>query len=233
MVSKTLTALTIAGKRRQLLSQEQLCGHCDGDRGNCGGEEEKGAVAQKVRQDSGHHAPGQVDNELGAGEDVGAGQTVLARGHWLRPAELGLLASLGINEVDVFRRLRVAFFSTGDELRPVGSPLALGEIYDSNRYTLYGMLTRLGCEVLDLGQQILGKAHPSLRSTGLERRVYVVGHVADLDHLVHTPHTTTCDTHVFLRRAYAGQTKSGSRRRFGTSIASSTTSKSRSLSKYA
>ena len=62
-----------------------------------------------------------------------------------------MLASLGINEVDVFRRLRVAFFSTGDELKSIGSTLGEGEIYDSNRYTIHGMLTRLGCEVLDLG----------------------------------------------------------------------------------
>ena len=51
-----------------------------------------------------------------------------------------MIASLGIGEVAVFRRLRVAFFSTGDELRSIGTPLAAGEIYDSNRYTLYGML---------------------------------------------------------------------------------------------
>jgi len=62
-----------------------------------------------------------------------------------------MLASLGINEVPVYRRLRVAFFSTGDELRSLGQPLAIGEIYDSNRYTLFGMLERLGCEVIDMG----------------------------------------------------------------------------------
>ena len=74
-----------------------------------------------------------------------------AKGQPVRPAELGMLASLGIGEVSVYRRLRVAFFSTGDELRSVGQPLAAGEIYDSNRYTLYGMLTRLNCEILDMG----------------------------------------------------------------------------------
>ena len=62
-----------------------------------------------------------------------------------------MIASLGINEVGVYRRLRVAFFSTGDELRSIGTPLAEGEIYDSNRYTLYGMLTRLNCEIVDMG----------------------------------------------------------------------------------
>jgi len=62
-----------------------------------------------------------------------------------------MLASLGINEVGVYRKLRVAFFSTGDELRSVGQPLGPGEIYDSNRYTLYGMLTRLNCDIVDMG----------------------------------------------------------------------------------
>ena len=62
-----------------------------------------------------------------------------------------MLASLGIGEVTVFRKLRVAFFSTGDELKSIGTPLAAGEIYDSNRYTLYGMLARLNCEAIDMG----------------------------------------------------------------------------------
>ena len=62
-----------------------------------------------------------------------------------------MMASLGVGEVRVYRKLRVAFFSTGDELRSVGTPLAAGEVYDSNRYTIYGMLTRLNCDVLDMG----------------------------------------------------------------------------------
>ncbi|MEO7743242.1 MAG: gephyrin-like molybdotransferase Glp [Usitatibacter sp.] len=86
-----------------------------------------------------------------AGEDLKAGSVALRRGRIVRPAELGLIASLGIGEVAVFRPLRVAYFSTGDELRGVGSALGEGEIYDSNRYTLHGMLTRLGCETLDMG----------------------------------------------------------------------------------
>lgn len=86
-----------------------------------------------------------------AGEDLRAGKPALAKGKRLRPAELGILASLGVAEVSVQRRLRVALFSTGDELCSIGTPLKSGEVYDSNRYTLYGMLTRLGCEVLDLG----------------------------------------------------------------------------------
>lgn len=86
-----------------------------------------------------------------AGEDLKAGSIALARGRIVRPAELGLLASLGVGEVPVCRPLRVAFFSTGDELKSIGSTLGEGEIYDSNRYTIYGMLKRLGCEVLDMG----------------------------------------------------------------------------------
>jgi molybdopterin molybdotransferase len=86
-----------------------------------------------------------------AGEDLKIGQTVLARGHILKPADLGLIASLGVGEVQVFRKLKVAFFSTGDELVSVGKKLEEGQIYDSNRYTLFGMLSRLGVLVSDLG----------------------------------------------------------------------------------
>jgi molybdopterin molybdotransferase len=91
------------------------------------------------------------ENRRFAGEDLKPGQVVFRAGHLVRPAELGTLASLGINEVSVVRRLRVAFFSTGDELRAIGTPLSAGQIYDSNRYTLYGMLTRLSCDIVDLG----------------------------------------------------------------------------------
>ena len=86
-----------------------------------------------------------------AGEDMRVGQTILHPGKLITPAELGLLASLGIAEVSVKRRLRVAFFSTGDELSSVGQVLKEGQIYDSNRYTLYGMLERFGAEVIDMG----------------------------------------------------------------------------------
>ena len=93
--------------------------------------------------------PGQ--NRRLAGEDLPKGRPALAAGRLLRPADLGLIASLGIGEVSVRRKLRVAFFSTGDELVPVGKKLKAGDVYDSNRYTLWGMLARLGCEVIDLG----------------------------------------------------------------------------------
>jgi molybdopterin molybdotransferase len=86
-----------------------------------------------------------------AGEDIAKGQVALAAGKLLLGAELGILASLGCAQVPVFRRARVALFSTGDELRPVGGQLEVGQIYDSNRYTLFGLLTRLGVEVIDLG----------------------------------------------------------------------------------
>ncbi len=91
------------------------------------------------------------DHVREAGEDIRAGGTVFAPGRRIRAADLGLLASLGCAEVPVRRRLRVAFFSTGDELRSIGEALGTGDIYDSNRYTLYGMLTELGCEVVDMG----------------------------------------------------------------------------------
>lgn len=98
-------------------------------------------------------APGQRagHNIRRAGEDLHAGQVALAAGRQIRPAELGLVASLGISEVAVRRRLRVAFFSTGDEVVTIGSAARDGQIYDSNRYTLFGMLTRLGVDVIDIG----------------------------------------------------------------------------------
>jgi molybdopterin molybdotransferase len=86
-----------------------------------------------------------------AGEDLARGRAALEGGRIVRSSDLGLLASLGIAEVPVRRRLRVAFFSTGDELRSVGEPLDAGCVYDSNRYTLYAMLTRMNVDVLDLG----------------------------------------------------------------------------------
>ena len=91
------------------------------------------------------------DNRRFAGEDLQQGSVALAAGSVIGPAALGLLASLGIAEVPVRRRLRVAFFSTGNELRSIGETLDAGCVYDSNRYTLYGMLARLGCDLIDMG----------------------------------------------------------------------------------
>jgi molybdopterin molybdotransferase len=97
--------------------------------------------------------PGQkrAQNVRYAGEDLKIGVPVLKPGKLIRPSELGLIASLGIGEVRVMRKLRVAFFSTGDELASIGTALKEGEVYDSNRYTLHGMLARLGVEITDLG----------------------------------------------------------------------------------
>jgi len=97
--------------------------------------------------------PGQkkAQNVRYAGEDLKIGVAVLTPGVLLKPADIGLIASLGIGEVRVKRRLRVAFFATGDELASIGTPLKEGEIYDSNRYTVHGMLARLGVEAIDMG----------------------------------------------------------------------------------
>lgn len=91
------------------------------------------------------------DNRRLRGEDLMAGRAALRAGQRLGPAALGLIASLGIGQVSVVRRLRVAYFSTGDEILSLGEPLREGAIYDSNRYTVYGLLRRLGADVIDLG----------------------------------------------------------------------------------
>ncbi|MBC7377928.1 MAG: molybdopterin molybdotransferase MoeA [Burkholderiaceae bacterium] len=91
------------------------------------------------------------DNRRFKGEDVMQGQPALARGERLGPAALGLAASLGIAKVSVVRRLRVACFSTGDEILSLGDAPREGAVYDSNRYTLFGLLTRMGCDIIDMG----------------------------------------------------------------------------------
>ncbi len=113
-------------------------------------------VVQEVARMDGDHVilpavqkPGQ--NVRRAGEDLAAGKPALAAGKKIGPAELGLMASLGLSEVTVRRRPRIAFFSTGDELASIGQPLAPGQVYDSNRYTLFGALTQLGVDILDMG----------------------------------------------------------------------------------
>ena len=97
--------------------------------------------------------PGQAkrQNVRQSGEDIRRNSAVLFKGRPLQPADLGVLASIGVDRVDVFRRPRIAFFSTGDELRPVGSRLGDGDIYDSNRYSLHGMLSQLEVAIDDLG----------------------------------------------------------------------------------
>jgi molybdopterin molybdotransferase len=99
-------------------------------------------------------APGVIklgENRRRRGEDLTRGQPVLRAGRVLKPADLGLVASLGMSQVNAVRRLRVALFSTGDEITPLGEPLAPGHVHDSNRYSLIGALQRLGMEVVDLG----------------------------------------------------------------------------------
>ena len=95
------------------------------------------------------HRKGQ--NVRYAGEDIAAGAEVFSSGRRISPADLGVLASFGFAEVSVKRRVRVAFFSTGDELRSVGEVLSDGQIYDSNRYTLFGMLSKLDVDIYDMG----------------------------------------------------------------------------------
>ena len=86
-----------------------------------------------------------------AGEDIAAGDVVLEKGVRITSADVGVIASLGIGEVEVIRKLRIAFFSTGDELCSIGEELKNGNIYDSNRYTLFGMLSELNVAIKDMG----------------------------------------------------------------------------------
>ena len=86
-----------------------------------------------------------------AGEDIDQGAVILTAGTKLRPQDIGLAASVGISQIPVFKPLKVAIFSTGDELREPSESLAAGQIYNSNRYTLTGLLQSLGCTIIDLG----------------------------------------------------------------------------------
>lgn len=109
----------------------------------------------------GSNAPGSItipagvlragDNRRCLGEDLRQGHPALLKGELITPAALGLVASLGLKTVQVWRRLKVAYFSTGDEILSLGESLREGAVYDSNRYTVFGLLTRLGCDVIDLG----------------------------------------------------------------------------------
>jgi molybdopterin molybdotransferase len=108
----------------------------------------------QVRGDEIHIAAGtlkQGDNRRFKGEDLLQGEPALRKGNRIGPAALGLLASLGTPTVLVYRKLRVAYFSTGDEILSLGESPREGAVYDSNRYTVIGMLQNLGVEVLDLG----------------------------------------------------------------------------------
>ena len=106
------------------------------------------------------------DNRRLLGEDLMAGRPALSAGTRLTPAACGLIASLGLPQVKVWRRPRVAYFSTGDEILSLGEPPREGAVYDSNRYTVCGLLTRLGCEVIDLG---VVKDQPELLEAAFRR----------------------------------------------------------------
>ncbi|MCK5396519.1 MAG: molybdopterin molybdotransferase MoeA, partial [Gammaproteobacteria bacterium] len=103
---------------------------------------------KKIRLATGHR---KGQNVRQAGEDIAEGSIVLKKGHHIQAADLGVMASIGIAEISAYRRPRIVFFSTGDELRSIGEPLGTGDIYDSNRYSLHGMLSQLNVEVIDLG----------------------------------------------------------------------------------
>jgi molybdopterin molybdotransferase len=123
---------------------------------------EEGGV---VRIAAGTVQPG--ENRRPRGEDLARGKPALARGRVLRPADLGLAASLGLTELPVVPRLKVALFSTGNELREAGQPLDAGCIYDSNRHSLAAALRRMGVvEVVDLG---LVRDEPAALQATLER----------------------------------------------------------------
>ena len=108
-----------------------------------------GAGGERVHIEPGVLRAG--ENLRKRGEDLSRGKAAITAGRVLKPADLGLVASLGIETVCVMRRLRVAVFSTGDEIAALGQPLAPGCVYDSNRFSLMGALQRLGMEVVDLG----------------------------------------------------------------------------------
>ena len=91
------------------------------------------------------------DNRRLRGEDLAKGQPALRKGELLTPARLGLAASLGLETLTTWRPLKVAYFSTGDEILSLGEPPREGAVYDSNRYTVFGLLSRLGCQIIDLG----------------------------------------------------------------------------------
>ena len=108
-------------------------------------------VQQLARSISFESRPANGDNIRPAGNDIRRGTTILSKGCRLRAQDIGLAASIGLQSLPVFAPLKVGIFFTGDELVEPGEKLAPGKIYDSNRYTLYGLLESMGCEIIDLG----------------------------------------------------------------------------------
>jgi len=130
-VVRIMTGAPVPDGCAAVVMQEQTC--CDGE-----------AITLQAQVRAGQ-------NIRRAGEDILAGSRVLAAGERLTARNLPLLAAVGVSHVDVFKPLKVAFFSSGDELKGVDEPLGPGQIIDSNRYALHALLTRMGCELLDLG----------------------------------------------------------------------------------
>jgi molybdopterin molybdotransferase len=110
------------------------------------------------------------DNIRNEGEDIQKNEVILTAGHKVSPADLGLIASIGMAEVEVVQKAKVVYFSTGDELKSLGTTLESGEIYDSNRYTLYGMLQHLDVEIIDMG--VVKDTYESIESALLEASEY-------------------------------------------------------------
>jgi molybdopterin molybdotransferase len=108
----------------------------------------------------------QGQNVRYAGEDIKQGDVILNKGRHITAADMGLIASIGIASVLTYRPITVAFFSTGDELQSISQPLEAGQIYDSNRYTLRGMLIRLGVRYWDMG--VIADNPDSLRSAFIQ-----------------------------------------------------------------
>jgi len=145
-------------------------------------ESGKPALGESVHIDWARFKSG--DNRRLAGEDIAKGSCVLQKGHRLHSASMGLIASLGFSEVQVQAALKVAIFSTGDELQKPGEALKPGMIFDSNRYTLKGLLQGLGCEVIDLGivpDNPQALKHTLKQATELAQVIITSGGVSDGD----------------------------------------------------
>jgi molybdopterin molybdotransferase len=122
-----------------------------------------------------NHTPATGENIRKRGEDIAAGAVIVPAGTELSPVHLGLAASVGIAQVPVRRRLRVALFSTGDELRMPGETLAPGQIYNSNRFVLNNLLAGMGCAVTDLGivRDNLDATRSALREAAAQHEVII------------------------------------------------------------
>ncbi len=134
------------------------------------------------------HAPQAGEWIRRAGEDIVAGSVILPAGTRLRSQELGLAASVGLARLPVRRRVRVAVFFTGDELAMPGEPLAPGAIYNSNRFTLRGLLENLGCEISDYGivPDSLQATRDTLRAAAAEHDLIITSggvSVGEEDHI--------------------------------------------------